>query len=69
MTTLLRPEEAAQRLGLKVATIRKLIYLRRLPIVRPTKRAVRIREDDVEALIRRGYQPALRERLPGEARR
>lgn len=54
---LLRPEECAERLGLKLATIRKMIYRREIPVVRPTKRAVRIREDDLEAIIRRGYQP------------
>jgi excisionase family DNA binding protein len=54
---LLRIEEAAHQLGLKPSTIRKLIYLRQIPAVRPTKRAVRIREEDVESLIRVGYQP------------
>jgi excisionase family DNA binding protein len=54
---LLRVEEAAHQLGLKPSTIRKLIYLRQLPAVRPTKRAVRVREADVEALIRVGYRP------------
>lgn len=55
---LLRIEEAASRLGLKPSTIRKLIYLRQIPAVHPTKRAVRVREEDVEALIRVGYRPA-----------
>ena len=52
--------EVAERLGLKVATIRKMIYKRELPVVRPTKRAVRVREDDLDAIVRRGYQPARR---------
>ncbi len=55
---LLRVDEVADRLGLRPSTIRKLIYRSELPIVRPTKRAVRVREEDVEALIRMGYQPA-----------
>ena len=58
---LLRCDEVADRLGLKVATVRKLIYLRQIPIVRPTKRAVRVREEDVEAIIRLGLVPARRE--------
>jgi len=54
---LLRIEEVASRLNLKPATVRKMIYQHDLPCVRPTKRAVRVREEDVEALIRVGYQP------------
>lgn len=54
---LLRIEEVAHRLGLKPSTVRKLIYLGQIPAVRPTKRAVRVREEDVEALIRVGYRP------------
>jgi excisionase family DNA binding protein len=54
---LLRIEEAAFRLGLQPSTLRKLIYLREIPCVRPTKRAVRVREEDIEALIRVGYRP------------
>lgn len=55
---LLRVPEVAERLGLKPATIRKMIYQRELPVVRPTRRAVRIREEDIEALIKRHYTPA-----------
>lgn len=55
---LLRISEAADRLGLKPATIRKMLYRRELPVVRPTKRAVRIREEDIEALIKRHFTPA-----------
>ncbi len=58
---LLRLEEVAYRLGLKASTIRKLIRVGQVPAVRPTKRAVRVREEDVEALICLGYQPARRE--------
>jgi excisionase family DNA binding protein len=60
---LMRVDEAAERLGLKPATIRK-IFRREIPVVRPTKRAVRIREDDVEALIRLGLTPSRREGRP-----
>jgi len=54
---LLRVEEVAHLLGLKSSTVRKMIYLREIPSVRPTKRAVRVREEDVEALARVGYRP------------
>ncbi len=57
MERLLRVDEVAERLGLRPSTVRKLIYLRAIPVVRPTKRAVRIRREDVEAIIRRGYRP------------
>jgi len=56
---LLRVEEVAHLLGLKPSTVRKMVYLREIPSVRPTKRAVRIREEDVEALARVGYRPRL----------
>jgi excisionase family DNA binding protein len=55
---LLRIDEAAHRLGLKPSTIRKLISHGEIPAVRPTKRAVRVREEDVEALIRVGRRAA-----------
>ncbi len=58
---LLRVEEVADLLGLRTSTVRKMIYLRQIPIVRPTKRAVRVREEDVEAIIRLGLVPARRE--------
>lgn len=58
---LLRVGEAAERLGLKEATVRRMIYDRAIPVVRPTGgRAVRIRASDLEAIMRRGYQPAVR---------
>ena len=73
MGKLLRVHEAADRLGLMPGTVRKLISRGHIPSVRPTKRAVRIREEDVEALIRVGYRPAPKPALwargrPGDAR-
>ncbi len=62
MSRLLRVEEVADRLGLRPSTIRKLIYLKRLRVVRPTPRAVRCREADIEAIIRHGYEPRERSR-------
>jgi excisionase family DNA binding protein len=54
---LLAIPEAAERLALAPATLRKWIYLRRLSCVR-VGRAVRLRESDVEAMARVGFQPA-----------
>jgi excisionase family DNA binding protein len=56
---LLRVNEAAERLGLKPSTIRKMILLRRIAIVRPTPRSVRISEATIEAIIQKGYRPAI----------
>jgi excisionase family DNA binding protein len=50
---LLNANEVAQRLALSPLTVRKWISQRRLPVVR-LGRAVRVREDDVEALARFG---------------
>lgn len=58
---LLRVDEVAERLGLKPATVRKMIWRREVPVVRPTKRAVRIREEDVAAIIRLGLTQARQE--------
>jgi excisionase family DNA binding protein len=55
-TQLLRIGEVAARLGLRPATVRKMLTRGVLPRIRPTKRAVRVREIDVEALIRQGRQ-------------
>lgn len=46
--------QAATRLAVSTVTIRRLIEMAELPAVR-VGRCVRLREDDVEALIRRGY--------------
>ena len=58
MGRLLRVEEVAERLGLRPSTIRKMLATRQLARVYPSKRAVRVREEDVEAVIRGGYCPA-----------
>ena len=54
---LLKVPEAAERLGLAPATVRKLIARRELPAVRPTRRAVRLREEDIAAFVRMGWRP------------
>ena len=53
-TQLLRIGEVAARLGLKPATVRKMLARGELLKMRPTKRAVRVREEDLEAFIQRG---------------
>jgi excisionase family DNA binding protein len=55
-TMLLRPNEVAIRLALSPATVRRWIFDGRLPVVK-LGRAVRVRETDVEALIRMGSVP------------
>ena len=58
MQRLLTVLQAADALALKPATIRKMILQRRLPVVR-IGRAVRIKEDDVELIIKEGYRKAV----------
>lgn len=59
-TKLLRVPQAAERLALKESTIRKLIFTKRLPVVR-IGRTVTIPEDFIEKMIRDGYSAALPE--------
>jgi excisionase family DNA binding protein len=56
---LLTLPEAAERLGLKVATLRFWVWQRRIEVVH-VGRAVRISDDVVKRLIERGTVPALR---------
>ena len=58
--TLVSIREAAERLAISTATIRRWVAQRRLPAVR-LGRAVRIRESDIVALIRWGHRPAPRD--------
>jgi excisionase family DNA binding protein len=54
MTRLLTDAQVAEVLGLKPSTIRQMRADGRLPFVRPTgARAVRVRQEDLEELIRR----------------
>ena len=57
--SLLDVNETAKRLSLSPLTIRGWIFKKRLPVVR-IGRAVRIREEDLEALVRFGYEPLRR---------
>lgn len=57
VTRLFRVEEAAQLLGLKASTIRKLVHQRRITVCRPTARAVRIPETELARIQREGLSP------------
>lgn len=56
---LLTVTEAAIRLALKPANIRRWILTRQIDVVRPGARAVRIPESVVRRIIERGYRPAV----------
>ena len=56
---LLTVQQAAEQLGLREATVRKLIFQRRIDTVRPSVRAVRIPESAVRKILEQGYRPAL----------
>jgi excisionase family DNA binding protein len=56
---LLTVEETAQRLGLKPATIRRMIFQRRIDTVRPSVRAVRVPESAVWRILEQGFRPAV----------
>jgi excisionase family DNA binding protein len=61
MTQLLTVKQAADALGLKVATIRAWLYRRRLPCVH-CGRAVRIPAEAITEFIQRNTIPAREER-------
>jgi excisionase family DNA binding protein len=63
-TQLLTVDEVASRLSLEPCTVRKMIYRGDLPSIRPTKRAVRVSEEALEALILRGTQKPPRATKP-----
>ncbi len=62
MQRLLTVFQAADQLALRPATIRKMIIQRRLPVVR-IGRSVRIRELDVEGIVRGGDRNFVESRL------
>jgi len=51
--------EAAERLGLKPSTVRKMVLERRIDVVRPGARAVRIPEAAVNRILEQGFRPAI----------
>ena len=56
---LLTVAEAANRMGLKESTVRRMILERRIDTVRPSVRAVRIPEAAVLRIIEQGYCQAI----------
>ena len=56
---LYRVSETANILGLKESTIRKWIFQSKISTVR-LGRAVRIKSEDVESLIKKGTRPAIK---------
>jgi excisionase family DNA binding protein len=56
---LLTIPETAVRLGLKPSTVRKMVFERRIDVVRPSIRAVRIPESAVTRILERGFRPAI----------
>jgi excisionase family DNA binding protein len=60
-TRLVTLPEAADRLGVKVNTIRAWIYRRSVPYTK-IGRSVRLSEATIESLIERGSRPALEQR-------
>jgi excisionase family DNA binding protein len=55
---LLRVHEAAALLGVKPPTIRAWLLQRRLPCVRLSARAIRLRRSDIEKVISDGFVEA-----------
>lgn len=56
---LLTVQQAAEQLGLREATVRKLIFQRRIDTVRPSVRAVRVPESAIKKILEQGYRPAV----------
>lgn len=55
---LLTATETADVLGLKVSTIRRMIWERRIDVVRPTKGSVRIPESSIRRILEERFTPA-----------
>ena len=53
---LLRVSEVSKALGFEESTVRKWVFLKKIPIVR-VGRSVRIKQEDVDRLIADGYRP------------
>lgn len=53
-----RPEEVAEKLGIKVSTVRRWIFDRRLSVIK-LGRSVRIPATEVDRIIRTGIRPAI----------
>jgi excisionase family DNA binding protein len=55
---LLRVPDFADRLGLRVSTVRSWVLHRRIRVVRVSKRAIRIPESEADKIIEAGTIPA-----------
>jgi excisionase family DNA binding protein len=64
---LLDVREAAALLGVKPTTLYQWAYQRRIPVVKllGPRGALRLRESDIQALIRNSWRPALRSKADG----
>ena len=56
---LLTVSMVAERLCLRESTVRKMILQRRIDVVRPSRRAVRVPEGAVATILKRGFRPAV----------
>ena len=56
---LLTCEQAAEALGLRPSTIRRMVLERRIDTVRPSRRSVRIPSEAVRRILEQGYRPAI----------
>jgi predicted site-specific integrase-resolvase len=56
----------AERLCLRESTVRKMILQRRIDVVRPSVRAVRVPESAIERILKEGYRPAVKGSAEGE---
>jgi excisionase family DNA binding protein len=63
---LLSVRQAAERLGLRESTVRRMVLERRIDTVRPCKRAVRIPLDAIMRLLEHNYRPAVSQGMSGD---
>lgn len=63
---LLSVRQAADRLGLRESTVRRMVLERRIDTVRPCKRAVRIPLHAVKRLLEHTYRPAVSQGMSGD---
>jgi len=66
MLKLLKIHQVAEQLSVSPLTVRKWVKTGKVPIVR-LGRAIRVREEDLHALMRVGYEPPMRRRAAGGA--
>jgi len=67
MTRLLKIETVAERLAVSPLTVRKWVAAGKLPIIR-IGRSVRVKEDDLLAVIRTGSEPIALKKATDTAR-